>query len=170
MSFPQETLQGPGVREPGPATISTVTVLEGTVGKQPPTRGKEPAAETTSTFPTLPRPYVQQESPSPPGCGWAASEPCQGPGGSRETIQYARVVGHGYKGQQHAPPRLYLRCSSTQPLLLDASPSPKPYENLGFHQAAPGSGGCPEELPATFPLLQGLRIGGAEELHDCRTF
>ncbi|NWR65953.1 CSF3R factor, partial [Bucorvus abyssinicus] len=158
----EETLQGPGVREPGPATISTVTVLEGAAGKQPPTWGKEPPAETTGTFPALPRPYMRQESPGPLGCGWVASESCQGPGGSGETIQYARVVGDGYKGQQHAPPRLYLRSSSTQPLLLDASPSPKPYENLGFHQAAPGDRGCLEDLPATFPLLQGLRIGGAE--------
>ncbi|NXL06330.1 CSF3R factor, partial [Mesembrinibis cayennensis] len=170
----QEPLQVPGVREPGLATISTVTVLEKAVGKQPPGWGKEPAIETTSTFPPLPRPYVRQEGPGTPGHGWAAAEPCQGPGGSRESVQYARVVGDGYKGQQQPRPRLYLRSSSTQPLLLDPSPSPKPYENLWFHGAAPpgcpGDGGCPEEPPATFPLLQGLRISGAEELHDCRAF
>lgn len=170
----QEPLRVPGVREPSLATISTVTVLERVAGKQPSAWGKEPATETTGTFPILPQPYVRQEGPGTPGRGWAAAEPCQGPGGSGETVQYARVVGDGYKGQQHAPPRLYLRSSSTQPLLLDPSPSPKPYENMWFHGAAPhgcpGDEGCPEEPPATFPLLQGLRISGAEELHDCRTF
>ncbi|KAF1569917.1 UNVERIFIED_CONTAM: Granulocyte colony-stimulating factor receptor, partial [Eudyptes pachyrhynchus] len=171
----QEPLQVPSVREPGLATISAVTVLERAAGKQPSAWGKEPATTTAGTFPALPQPYVRQEGPGMPGRGRAAAEPCQGPpGGSGETVQYARVVGDGYKGQQHALPRLYLRSSSTQPLLLDPSPSPKPYENLWFHGAAPhgcpGDGGCPEEPPATFPLLQGLRIGGAEELHDCRTF
>ncbi|XP_040443425.1 LOW QUALITY PROTEIN: granulocyte colony-stimulating factor receptor [Falco naumanni] len=172
----QEPLHIPGVREPGLATISTVTVLEraggkqpttwgkepSTWGKEPSTWGKEPTTEPIGTFPAPPLPYVQQEGPRTPGPG------------SRQTVQYARVVGEGYKGQQQPPPRLYLRSSSTQPLLLDPSPSPKPYENLWFHGAAPqgcpGDGGCPEELSATFPLLQGLRIGGAEELHDCRAF
>ncbi|NXF92760.1 CSF3R factor, partial [Eubucco bourcierii] len=169
----EEPLQVPGVREPGPATISTVTVLERAAGKQPPAWGKEPSTEITGTFPALPQPYVRQEGPGALGRGRAAVPPCRGPGGSGDTVQYARVVGDGYKGQQHAPPRLYLRSSSTQPLLLDASPSPKPYENLGFHRfhgtaphGCPGDDGCPEDLPATFPLLQGLRIGGADELHD----
>ncbi|NXI47972.1 CSF3R factor, partial [Galbula dea] len=169
----EEPLQVPGVREPGPATISTVTVLEKAAGKQPTTWSKEPATETTSTFPTLPQPYVRQETPGTLGHSRAAMQPHRGPGGSGETVQYARVMGDRYKGQQHVPPRLYLRSSSTQPLLLDASPSPKPYENLGFHQfhgaapqGCPEDGGWPEEPPATFPLLQGLRIGGAEELQD----
>ncbi|NXN64893.1 CSF3R factor, partial [Himantopus himantopus] len=161
----QEHLQVPGAREPGLATISTVTVLERA------TWGKEPPTEPAGTFLAMPQPYVRQEGPS---CGWVAAEPHRGPSGSGETIQYARVVGDGYKGQQHTPPRLYLRSSSSQPLLPDPSPSPKPYQNLWFHRATPdscpGDGGCPEELPATFPLLQGLRISGAEELHDCRTF
>ncbi|XP_054658533.1 granulocyte colony-stimulating factor receptor isoform X1 [Grus americana] len=169
----QEPLRVPGVREPGLATISTVTVLERAAGKLPSAWGKELSAETTATFPALPQPYVRQEAPRTSGHGWAAAEPRQGPGGSGEAVQYARVVGDGYKGQQHALPRLYLRSSSTQPL-LDPSPSPKPYENLWFHRAephgCPADGGCPEELPATFPLLQGLRISGVEELHDCRTF
>lgn len=171
--FLQEPLQVPGVREPSLATISTVTVLERAAGKQPPSRSKEPTAEPTGTFPMPPQPYVRQERP---GTAWAAVEPQRGRGGSGEPVQYARVVGAGYKGQQHVPPRLYLRCgsSSSQPLLSDPSPSPQPYENLWFHGAAPqgcpGDGGCAEELPATFPLLQGLRIGGAEELQDCRVF
>ncbi|NWU56330.1 CSF3R factor, partial [Dromas ardeola] len=166
--FLQEHLQVPGAREPGLATISTVTVLERAAW------GKEPAAEPAGPFPAMPQPYVQQEGPGRPGRGWAAAEPYRGPGGSGETVQYARVVGDGYKGQQHAPPRLYLRSSSSQPLLPEPSPSPKPYQNLWFHRGpphgCPGDGGCPEELLATFPLLQGLRISGAEELQDCRTF
>ncbi|XP_069731293.1 granulocyte colony-stimulating factor receptor isoform X2 [Phaenicophaeus curvirostris] len=160
----QEPLQVPGVREPSLATISTVTVLEKAAGKQPPAWGKELVTE-----PPAPQPYVRQEGAAS-GQGWAATDP----GGTGDTVQYARVVGDGYKGQQHGRPRLYLRSSSTQPLLLDASPSPKPYENLWFHGAAPdgsfGDGGCLEDLPATFPLLQGLRISGAEELQDCRAF
>ncbi|KAM6239979.1 granulocyte colony-stimulating factor receptor isoform 2-T2 [Porphyrio hochstetteri] len=167
--FQQEPLRVPGTREPGLAAISTVTVLERAAGKLPSPWGKEPTGEPPSTFPILPQPYVRQEGPG----SWAAAEPRQGPTGSGETIQYARVVGDGYKGQQHAPPRLYLRSNSTQPL-LDPSPSPKPYENMWFPGPGPhgclGDGGCPEELPATFPLLQGLRINGAEELYDCRTF
>ncbi|NWR79108.1 CSF3R factor, partial [Centropus unirufus] len=164
----QEPLQVPGVREPGLATISTVTVLERAAGKQPPARGKEPPPE-----PPVSQPYVRQEGAAPTQ-GWAAAGPPLGTGGTGETVQYARVVGDGYKGQQHGRPRLYLRSSSTQPLLLDPSPSPKPYENLWFHEASPdcclGVEGCPEDLPATFPLLQGLRINGAEELQDCRAF
>ncbi|NWS48603.1 CSF3R factor, partial [Probosciger aterrimus] len=148
----QEPLQVPGVKEPGPATISTVTVLERAAGKPP--CAAEPSIPCT----------VPQEGRGSLGRGWSAAEPCREPGGSGEPVQYARVMGSGYKGQQHGPPRLYLRSSSTQPLLLDPSPSPLPYENLWL--GCPGDGGCPEELPATFPLLQGLRIGGTEELPD----
>lgn len=151
---PQEPLQVPGVKEPGPSIISTVTVLERAVGK-PPCAG-EPSVPCT----------VPQEGRGSPSRGWSAAGPCPGPAGSGEPVQYARVMGSGYKEQQHRLPRLYLRSSSTQPLLLDPSPSPLPYENLWL--GCPGDGGCPEELPATFPLLQGLRIGGAEELPDCR--
>ncbi|NWS73755.1 CSF3R factor, partial [Crotophaga sulcirostris] len=162
----QEPLQVPGVREPGLAAISTVTVLERAAGKQPPAWGKE-----SGTEPAAAQPYVRQEGATP-GHGWATAEPHLGPGGTGETVQYARVVGDGYKGQQHTRPRLYLRSTSTQPLLLEPSPSPKPYENLWFHVPDGGLGdaGCPEDLAATFPLLQGLRINGAEELHDCRAF
>ncbi|NXN99046.1 CSF3R factor, partial [Rhinopomastus cyanomelas] len=157
----EEPLQAPSMREPGLATISTITVLDRAAGKQPSSWGKEPLGETCGPFPAAPQPYLRQEAPGSQGCGWAAAEPCP------EPIQYARVVGDGYRGQQHFPPRLCLRSSSTQPL-LSPSPSPEPYENLRFHWAAAGGGCFPEEPPATFPLLQGLRIGGADELHDCR--
>ncbi|XP_064381320.1 granulocyte colony-stimulating factor receptor [Dromaius novaehollandiae] len=174
----QEPLQIPGAREPGLATISTVTVLERGAGKQP--WGKDPMAETTSGFPDLPKTYVQQDGPDTPSGSRDMSETSQGcyrNGG--EPVQYAHVVGDGYKGQQHVPSRLYLRSSSTQPLLFDGTPSPTPYENLWFHGVAPerlygqggkGDKGFPEEPLINFPLLQGLKIGGAEELYDFQRF
>ncbi|NWS91261.1 CSF3R factor, partial [Toxostoma redivivum] len=119
-AVPQEPLQVLAPREPGPAAISTVIVLEREPGKQP---GKEhpvlPAA-----LPALPRPYVRQEGPVEP-------------------VQYARVGGGGYRGQRLLP-----------------EPGPRFYENLRGGGA--GDWGFLEEPPATFPLLQGLRIGGAE--------
>ncbi|NWW48193.1 CSF3R factor, partial [Pedionomus torquatus] len=109
-------------------------------------RGAEPAG----TFPAAPQPYLQQEGR---GWGWGAAGPPRGPAGSGETVQYGRVVGEG-----PVPPRL--------------CPSPRPYQNLWFRWAAPrgcpGERDRPEEPPASFPLLQGLRIGGAEEPHDSR--
>ncbi|XP_067167488.1 granulocyte colony-stimulating factor receptor [Apteryx mantelli] len=170
----QEPLQIPGVREPGLATISTVTVLERVAGKQP--WGKDPMAETTSGFPDLSKSYVQQDGPGTPSSSRGTSEMsqrCYRNGG--EAVQYAKVVGDGYKGQQHIPSRLYVRSSSTQPLLFDGTPSPKSYENLWFQGVAPerlyGQGskedkGFLEEPLINFPLLQGLKIGGAEELCD----
>ncbi|NXA03646.1 CSF3R factor, partial [Sapayoa aenigma] len=127
-ALPQEPLLVPGAREPGPAAISTVTVLEGAPGKQ---LGKEPPAPPAAP-PALARPYVRQEGPGEP-------------------VQYARVGGAGYRGQRLLP-----------------EPAPRFYENLRGRGdgAAWGDWGFPEEPPATFPLLQGLRIGGAEELHE----
>ncbi|NWV88432.1 CSF3R factor, partial [Machaerirhynchus nigripectus] len=127
-AVPQEPLQVLAAREPGPAAISTVTVLEGEPGKQP---GKEPSALPVAPA-ALPRPYVRQEGPGEP-------------------VQYARVGGAGYRGQRLLP-----------------EPGPRFYENLRGRGDGGGAGdwGFPEEPPATFPLLQGLRIGGAEELHE----
>ncbi|NXU58992.1 CSF3R factor, partial [Turnix velox] len=136
----QEPLPVPGAKEPGLAAISTVTVLER------PVWGKEPSAEPAGSFPGPARPYVRQEA-----------------AGSPPAVQYARVVGEGYTGQQ----QLLGPCPSPARALLPQR-SPKPYQNLWFHRAGPLA--CPEEPPATFPLLQGLRIGGAEELQDCPAF
>ncbi|XP_059344753.1 granulocyte colony-stimulating factor receptor [Ammospiza nelsoni] len=132
-ALPQEPLQSLAAREPGPAAISTVTVLEGEPGKQP---RKEPPALSAAP-PALPRPYVRQEGPGEP-------------------VQYARVGAAGYRGQRLLP-----------------EPAPRFYENLRGRGDGGGGGGGGEwafleEPPATFPLLQGLRIGGAEELHECR--
>ncbi|XP_030089682.2 granulocyte colony-stimulating factor receptor isoform X2 [Serinus canaria] len=129
-AVPQEPLQLLAAREPGPAAISTVTVLEGEPGKQP---GKEHPALAAAP-PALPRPYVRQEGPGEP-------------------VQYARVGGAGYRGQRLLP-----------------EPAPRFYENLRGRGDGGGGGDWAflEEPPATFPLLQGLRLGGAEELHECR--
>ncbi|XP_053854733.1 granulocyte colony-stimulating factor receptor isoform X2 [Vidua macroura] len=129
-AVPQEPLPVLAAREPGPAAISTVTVLEGEPGKQP---GKERPALGAAP-PALPRPYVRQEGPGEP-------------------VQYARVGAAGYRGQRLLP-----------------EPAPRFYENLRGRGDGGGGGdwGFLEEPPATFPLLQGLRIGGAEELHECR--
>ncbi|XP_027557045.1 granulocyte colony-stimulating factor receptor [Neopelma chrysocephalum] len=126
--LPQEPLLVPGAREPGPATISTVTVLEGAPGKPP---GKEPPGPPAAPS-ALPRPYVRQDGPAEP-------------------VQYARVGGAGYRGQRLLP-----------------EPAPRFYENLRGRGDGAGDWWVPEEPPASFPLLQGLRIGGAEELHECR--
>ncbi|TRZ18005.1 hypothetical protein HGM15179_009093 [Zosterops borbonicus] len=125
-AVPQEPLQVLAAREPGPAAISTVTVLEGEAGKQP---GKEHPAPAAA-LPALGRPYVRQESPGEP-------------------VQYARVGPAGYRGQRLLP-----------------EPGLRFYENL--RGGGTGDWAFLEEPPATFPLLQGLRIGGAEELHECR--
>ncbi|NXE93323.1 CSF3R factor, partial [Menura novaehollandiae] len=129
-AVPQEPLHVLAAREPGPAAISTVTVLERAPGKQP---GKEPPALPAAP-PALLRPYVRQEGPGEP-------------------VQYARVGAAGYRGQRQLP-----------------EPRPRFYENLRGRGDGDGMGdwGVPEELPATFPLLQGLLIGGAEELYECR--
>lgn len=148
----QEPLQAPGVKEPGLATISTVTVLDKAAGKQTPTWGKEPPAEPLAP----PQPYMQQHRP---GTLQANS------GLAAEPVQYVQVVGGSSQGPQHVAPCLYLRSSSTQPLLSD--PSPEPYENLWFRGAAPSCArGSLEEPLLDFPLLRGLRVSGAEELHD----
>ncbi|NXA90230.1 CSF3R factor, partial [Melanocharis versteri] len=128
-AVPQEPLQVLAAREPGPAAISTVTVLEGEARKQP---GKEHPALPAAP-PALPRPYVRQEGPGEP-------------------VQYARVGAAGYRGQRLLP-----------------EPAPRFYENLrGRGDGGGGAGDWEflEEPPATFPLLQGLRIGGAEELQE----
>ncbi|XP_021231328.1 granulocyte colony-stimulating factor receptor isoform X2 [Numida meleagris] len=148
----QEPLQAPGVKEPGLVTISTVTVLDKAAGKQAPTWGKEFPAE----LPALPQPYVRQHGPSTPQAN---------AGLGAEPVQYVQVVGGSSLGPQHVAPCLYLRSSSTQPLLSD--PSPEPYENLWFRRAAPSCArGSLEEPLLDFPLLRGLRVNGAEELHD----
>uniref|UniRef100_H9G4J4 Colony stimulating factor 3 receptor n=1 Tax=Anolis carolinensis TaxID=28377 RepID=H9G4J4_ANOCA len=94
---------------------------------------------------------------------------------SPESVQYAKVVTEAYRQQDQAPPpAFYIRSDSTQPLLGDLTPSPKPYENLWFHESCNGresgisSCGFQEEALLDFPLLQGLKVDGNEELGNFR--
>lgn len=96
-----------------------------------------------------------------------------------ESVQYAKVIVDSFRGQ-HAPSPLYLRSDSTQPLLGDMTPSPKPYENLWFHGTHREEDGSPvfqedisyheSESLMEFPLLQGLRIEGSDDLSDLPDF
>ncbi|KAL8220371.1 UNVERIFIED_CONTAM: hypothetical protein K2H54_044345 [Gekko kuhli] len=92
-----------------------------------------------------------------------------------ESVQYAKVLLDSYHSQQEAPSSLYLRSSSTQPLLGDLMPSPEPYENLWFHGSQPaGAHSCSFQEEAIFlegalldfPLLQGVKIDGDEDLSN----
>ncbi|XP_019368096.1 PREDICTED: granulocyte colony-stimulating factor receptor isoform X1 [Gavialis gangeticus] len=153
----QETLHTPSLRDLGPVPISTITVLKRAARKQVLLWGKkEPEPAMAAGFPALPQPYAHQHGGTRPYVNTA--------GAGAEPVQYARVVGDGYRGQQQAPPPLYLRSDSTQPLLGDASPSPKPYENLWFPGAPADDLLFPEEPLLDFPLLRGLKIDGAEDL------
>uniref|UniRef100_A0ABM5ET76 Granulocyte colony-stimulating factor receptor isoform X1 n=1 Tax=Pogona vitticeps TaxID=103695 RepID=A0ABM5ET76_9SAUR len=97
---------------------------------------------------------------------------------SPESVQYAKVVGDSYRRQPQANvPTFYMRSDSTQPLLGEPTPSPKLYENLWFRNDQPDAerGSSFQEeavfLERTlldFPLLQGLRIDGGEDLGNFR--
>ncbi|XP_074832155.1 granulocyte colony-stimulating factor receptor [Carettochelys insculpta] len=176
----QETLQTAGVREPGLVTISDVMVLEKGAEKKAPLWGKtDPLPAVAGSFPALPTSYIQASSSSPSSSHSSPGEARPGSyvnGGG--AVQYATVVTDGYRGQhQQLPSPLYLWSDSTQPLLSEPTPSPKPYENLWFHRAPQAGLGCPstqedgvflEEPLIDFPLLQGLKIDGAEDLHNFR--
>uniref|UniRef100_A0ACB8FQW6 Uncharacterized protein n=2 Tax=Sphaerodactylus townsendi TaxID=933632 RepID=A0ACB8FQW6_9SAUR len=92
-----------------------------------------------------------------------------------ESVQYARVFLDSYHRQEEAPSSLYLRSNSTQPLLGDVTPSPELYENLWFHGEQPARvHSCSFQEDAVFldgalvefPLLQGLKINGNEDLSN----
>ncbi|XP_069478736.1 granulocyte colony-stimulating factor receptor [Ambystoma mexicanum] len=95
-----------------------------------------------------------------------------------ESVQYAKVIVDSYRGQR-APAPLYLRSESTQPLLGDMTPSPKPYENLWFrgnHSGGSSPPGFQEDETfhesnslMDFPLLQGLKIEGTDGLCDFKS-
>ncbi|XP_059585430.1 granulocyte colony-stimulating factor receptor [Alligator mississippiensis] len=154
--------ESPGLRDLGPVPISTITVLKRAARKQEPVWGKDepgPATADGAPAPAPPQPYAHQLGAPRPYVNAAGA----GAGAGAEPVQYARVVADGYRGQPQAPAPLYLRSDSTQPLLADASPSPKPYENLWF-PAAPRPAGPDHEPLLDFALLRGLKIDGAEAL------
>lgn len=93
----------------------------------------------------------------------------------QESIQYATVVGDSYRSQEETSSSFYMRSNSSQPLLSDLTPSPKPYENLCFHSdQAHGECGFQDDaifldkVLFDFPLLQGLKISGDEDLNQLR--
>uniref|UniRef100_A0A8C8R9M4 Colony stimulating factor 3 receptor n=1 Tax=Pelusios castaneus TaxID=367368 RepID=A0A8C8R9M4_9SAUR len=178
----QETLQTAGGREPGLVTISDVTVLEKGAEKKSPLWGKkDPIPTASGNFPALPKSYIH---PNDSGLPSGSRAPLEARLGSymndAGAVQYAKVVADGYRGQQQPiPSPLYVRSNSTQPLLSELTPSPKPYENLWFHGALEAGLHCQsfqedsaflEEPLIDFPLLQGLKIDGAEDLHDFQRF
>lgn len=110
-----------------------------------------PAISTVTVLEGEPGKQPGKEYPVLPAALPALSRPYVRQEGPGEPVQYARVGGGGYRGQRLLP-----------------EPGPRFYENLRGSGGGTGEWGFLEEPPATFPLLQGLRIGGAEELHECR--
>ncbi|XP_043851927.1 granulocyte colony-stimulating factor receptor [Dromiciops gliroides] len=170
--LPGETIHLSSLRDSAMPPVSKIIVLKEEEKKPPPqTRGTD---EEAKNLPNLVQAYILQGDPFLPEPHPSSNDP----------IQYGKVMGNqGYQSQHRSPARLYLRTDSTQPLLADLTPSPKLYENMWFQRSPPGSRapssqGFPEEdiddsafLPhcphgplLDFPLLQGLRIEGADGL------
>uniref|UniRef100_A0A8C0HAK3 Colony stimulating factor 3 receptor n=1 Tax=Chelonoidis abingdonii TaxID=106734 RepID=A0A8C0HAK3_CHEAB len=170
------------LQDPGLVTISDITVLEKGAEKKASLWGKkDPVPAAAGSFPVLPKSYIHPSSSGLPSGSRAPGEARPGSYvNSAGAVQYAKVVAEGYRGQQqHVPSPLYIRSDSTQPLLSESTPSPKPYENLWFHGALQAGLHCQssqedvaflEEPLIDFPLLQGLKIDGAEDLHDFQRF
>uniref|UniRef100_A0A8D0CD44 Colony stimulating factor 3 receptor n=1 Tax=Salvator merianae TaxID=96440 RepID=A0A8D0CD44_SALMN len=164
----EETLQPPKSCELSPVIVSAILVIEKdekkclSCGKnelikaleeRPSAISKLYAPDTDGVLPDktpAPVPYVN----------------------SPESVQYAKVLGDTYHSQQDESPTFYVRSNSTQPLLCNGTPSPKPYENLWFH--GDQLNGDQEDTVfldralLDFPLLQGLRIEGDEDLSNFR--
>ncbi|XP_074073660.1 granulocyte colony-stimulating factor receptor [Macrotis lagotis] len=166
--LPGDIIHLSSLRDSAMPPVSNIIVLK-EEEKKPQTTGIE---EEAKNLPHVVQTYILQGDPF-----LTDSHP-------KDPIQYGKVMGNqGYQRQHRSPPALYLRTDSTQPLLADLTPSPKLYENMWFQRSPSGSRvsssqGFPEEdsddsafLPhcpqgplLDFPLLQGLRIEGAEGL------
>uniref|UniRef100_F7ANB8 Fibronectin type-III domain-containing protein n=1 Tax=Ornithorhynchus anatinus TaxID=9258 RepID=F7ANB8_ORNAN len=176
-SLEEENIQLPNLRDSGPLPISSLTVLEKETEKKPSPWGTMEGAGIPARDPPAPaRAYLLQAEPlaarAPPGEAQSCSY--------MNEVQYAKVMdASSSRGQAKTPAPLYLRSDSSQPLLGNLTPSPKPYENLWFQSGSPSSEGDPgpfsfreapvslgglEEPLADFPLLRGLRLGGADGL------
>ena len=141
--------------------ITKITVLEEEEKKPGPWESNDSSG--TGSLSTLVQAYVLQGDPRVP-----STQP-QPQSGNSDQVLYVQVLG----SPTGAGPGHYLRCDSTQPLLEGLTPSPKSYENLWFQTSSPGT---PEPLVPhpeddsifepllDFPLLQGLRVSGAEGL------
>ncbi|KAM8795978.1 granulocyte colony-stimulating factor receptor [Eudromia elegans] len=133
---------------PDPARSSLGTWVPAELQQEPPQvpGTREPGATTISAVTVLER--VPGKPPEVPG---ALAAPPRGyvQHGTRgaEAVHYAHVLGSGYQGQQPGPP----------------------YRNVwppGCGEAA----AAPREPLLRCPLLQGLRLGGADQLHDFQRF
>ncbi|XP_072466122.1 granulocyte colony-stimulating factor receptor [Notamacropus eugenii] len=170
--LPGETIHLSSLRDPAMPPVSKIIVLKEEEKKPPPQTTE--TDEEANNLPHLVQAYILQGDPFLPKPHPSSNSP----------IQYGKVMGNqGYQSQHRPSAGLYLRTDSTQPLLVDLTPSPKPYENMWFQRSPPesrvtSSQGFPEEdgddsafLPhcpqgpfPDFPLLQGLRIEGVEGL------
>ncbi|XP_074161274.1 granulocyte colony-stimulating factor receptor isoform X1 [Sminthopsis crassicaudata] len=167
-----ETIHLSSLRDPAMSPVSKIIVLKEEEKKLPAqTMGTD---EEVKNLPQLVQAYILQGDPFLPEPHLSSNDP----------IQYGKVMGNqGYQHQHRSPAGLYLRSDSTQPLLADLTPSPKLYENMWFQRSPPGSrvpsshgfpeedsddsaflSHCPQGPLLDFPLLQGLKIEGAEEL------
>ncbi|KAM8977217.1 granulocyte colony-stimulating factor receptor [Pelodytes ibericus] len=131
---------------------SDITILEGwSLKKQP----KE--------YQSKPSPIFQKEysrkCPVPPQSSTENMHTLRSYVNAGDTVQYAKVITGGYR-EQSPPSSLYIRSDSTQPLLYDASPSPKNYENMWFHVNKQDDSVffVEEENLTDFPLLQALKV------------
>ncbi|KAM9033306.1 granulocyte colony-stimulating factor receptor [Sarcophilus harrisii] len=167
-----ETIHLSSLRDPAMPPVSKIIVLKEEEKKLPAqTMGTD---EEVKNLPHLVQAYILQGDPFLPEPHLTSSDP----------IQYGKVMGNqGYQRQHRSPAGLYLRSDSTQPLLADLTPSPKLYENMWFQKSPPDSrvpsshgfpeedsddstflSYCPQGPLLDFPLLQGLKIEGAEGL------
>ncbi|XP_026529456.1 granulocyte colony-stimulating factor receptor [Notechis scutatus] len=170
----EETMQAPKACELSPIIVSAILMIEADEKK------------CVSCGKSEPSPAVEESPAAPSDSGAHEAKGAVPTGGSGPTsyinnpepVQYAKVLGGSYLTQQEASsPTVYVCSSSRQPLLRSLTPSPKPYKNLWFHgdqpkQAPPSS--FQEETVfldgalLDFPLLQGLKIDGDEDLCNFR--
>ncbi|XP_069442653.1 granulocyte colony-stimulating factor receptor isoform X6 [Ovis canadensis] len=157
----EDIFQLPSLQDPGMPPITKIMVLEEEEKKPRPCESSDSSG--TGSLSTLVQAYVLQGDPRVP----STQPPPQS--GNSDQVLYVQVLG----SPTGPGPGHYLRCDSTQPLLEGLTPSPKSYENVWF-QTSPL--GAPEPLVPhpeddsifepllDFPLLQGLRVSGAEGL------
>ncbi|XP_029427086.1 granulocyte colony-stimulating factor receptor isoform X2 [Rhinatrema bivittatum] len=169
----------PNTKDSNHIITSNITILDREIFKKPsPTRKGDISAQSPQISPGSSfQPNASDRlqgfiCPSVAKMGENAQRPSYM--NMNNTVQYAKVIVDPFRGQR-VPTPLYLRSDSTQPLLCDMSPSPKPYENLWFHggsqyfQEDAVFQECELSL-MDFPLLQGLKIQGIDDLNDSHNF
>ncbi|KAM6427515.1 granulocyte colony-stimulating factor receptor [Liasis olivaceus] len=169
----EETLQAPKACELSPVIVSAILVIE-TDEKKCLSCGKSEPSPALEDSPAAPSDsYAREAKGALPTGGSMPTSYMNSP----ESVQYAKVLGGSYCSQQEPSPTFYIHSSSRQPLLRSLTPSPKPYKNLWFHSNQPEqatSSSFKEEAVfldgalLDFPLLQGLKIDGDEDLCNFR--